>query len=256
MARRHVGAVLAVCVAAGGFARAGEVTVCATPMAAIADASPGSPVVVSLDVVVPYGATVTDVRVSLDVAHDWVGDLVATVEHEGVVVSLLDQVALGVYPFGCGGNDLDLIFDDGASAGVDALCEPAAVPNVDVSGVVLPRESLSAFAGVPADGAWTVRVADVTAFDVGVLREVCVTVVYEVVGPCSPADVTTTGSASGVPDGAVDLSDFSYYLTLWSSGDPAADLTATGTCVVGSGEGVVDLSDFSCYLTAWGVGCP
>lgn len=34
------------------------------------------------------------------------------------------------------------------------------------------------------------------------------------------ADVTTTGTASGVPDGVVDLSDFSYYLILWSAGCP------------------------------------
>ena len=82
------------------------------------------------------------------------------------------------------------------------------------------------------------------------------TVEFEVVGACSPADVTSTGSAGGVPDGVVDLSDCSCYLTLWSSMDAAADLTTTGTCDVGNGDGLVDLSDFSCYLSAWSAGCP
>ena len=69
------------------------------------------------------------------------------------------------------------------------------------------------------------------------------------------ADVTSTGTANGVPDGAVDLSDFSYYLTLWSGSDPAADVTTTGSAS-GVPDGSVDLSDFSFYLTLWSAGCP
>ncbi len=72
---------------------------------------------------------------------------------------------------------------------------------------------------------------------------------------CSPADVTTTGNASGTPDGVVDLSDFSFYLTLWSNGDARADVTTTGTAN-GIADGQVDLSDFSYYLTLWSAGCP
>ena len=153
MAMRCVLGAAVVCVAgAAAVVHGGEVTVCSTPMAAIADAAPGSPVVVVLDAMVPSGATVTDVRVSLDVGHDWVGDLVATVEHEGVVVALLDQIAGSTYPFGCGGNDLDLTFDDAALVAVGSLCEPTAVPNVDVSGVVMPAMALSAFDGSAGGG--------------------------------------------------------------------------------------------------------
>ena len=74
-------------------------------------------------------------------------------------------------------------------------------------------------------------------------------------GGCSPADVTTTGNASGTPDGVVDLSDFSYYLTLWSNADARADVTTTGSAN-GIADGTVDLSDFSYYLTLWSAGCP
>jgi len=73
--------------------------------------------------------------------------------------------------------------------------------------------------------------------------------------PCF-ADVTTDGSPNGVPDGAVTLSDFSFYLSLWSAADPAADLTTDGACtpLLGGGDGVT-LSDFSCYLALWSAGC-
>ncbi|MEO0715506.1 MAG: GC-type dockerin domain-anchored protein, partial [Planctomycetota bacterium] len=75
------------------------------------------------------------------------------------------------------------------------------------------------------------------------------------VGPCSPADVTTDGTANGVPDNAVTLSDFSFYLSLWSASDLAADLTTDGTSN-GIPDGAVTLSDFSFYLSLWSAGCP
>ncbi len=71
----------------------------------------------------------------------------------------------------------------------------------------------------------------------------------------SPADVTTTGTNNGVPDGQIDLSDFSAYLTLWSDSSFAADVTTTGTSN-GTPDGNVDLSDFSFYITLWSAGCP
>jgi len=73
---------------------------------------------------------------------------------------------------------------------------------------------------------------------------------------CSPADVTTTGLPNGAPDGVVDLSDFSFYLTLWAADDPAADLTSDGVCDPNAPDSVVTLSDFSCYLSLWSAGCP
>ena len=65
-----------------------------------------------------------------------------------------------------------------------------------------------------------------------------------------PADVTETGSSNGLRDGVVDLSDFSFYLGLWSSSDAAADVTTDGTSN-GIPDGSVTLSDFSFYLSLW-----
>ncbi|MEL7473492.1 MAG: NF038122 family metalloprotease [Planctomycetota bacterium] len=75
--------------------------------------------------------------------------------------------------------------------------------------------------------------------------------------PCAFADITTDGSSNGIPDNAVTLSDFSFYLSLWSTGDPASDITLEGVCdvIAGGGDGTT-LSDFSCYLSEWSLGCP
>ncbi|MEO0483824.1 MAG: choice-of-anchor B family protein [Planctomycetota bacterium] len=70
------------------------------------------------------------------------------------------------------------------------------------------------------------------------------------------ADLTTDGTSNGIPDGVATLSDFSFYLSLWSNGDPAADVTTDGGCTFGAGGDGVTLSDFSCYLSTWSAGCP
>ncbi|MEL7472592.1 MAG: GC-type dockerin domain-anchored protein [Planctomycetota bacterium] len=75
-------------------------------------------------------------------------------------------------------------------------------------------------------------------------------------GTCCPPDLTTEGTSNGQPDGAVTLSDFSYYLGLWATGETAADITTEGVCDFGAGGDGVTLSDFSCYLSAWATGCP
>jgi len=71
-----------------------------------------------------------------------------------------------------------------------------------------------------------------------------------------PADLTTEGLANGEPDGAVTLSDFSYYLRIWAQADPDADITADGSCGLNTGGDGVTLSDFSCFLSLWSQGCP
>lgn len=72
-----------------------------------------------------------------------------------------------------------------------------------------------------------------------------------------PADLTSdTTCAPGEPDGLVTLTDFSCFLSLWSTADPIADITRNDTCLPASGGDGVSLSDFSCYLSVWSQGCP
>ncbi len=130
---------------------------------------------------------------------------------------------------------------------------------IDAGSSFLSTSELSAAFGL--DGASTIDVLHVrwtdgrvtTLWDVDANQTITLGVDS---GPACLGDLTTTGSASGVPDGVVDLSDFSMYLTLWSSGAARADVTATGSCDPGGAGDGVDLSDFSCYLTLWSAGCP
>ena len=75
------------------------------------------------------------------------------------------------------------------------------------------------------------------------------------IAPACVADLTTDGTANGVPDGEVTLSDFSFYIGSWADGATRADVTTDGTAN-GVPDGSVTLSDFSYYLTLWSAGCP
>ena len=72
--------------------------------------------------------------------------------------------------------------------------------------------------------------------------------------PCVP-DLTTTGTSNGTPDGVVNGSDFTYYLSLFASSATAADLTTTGT-TNGIPDGVINGSDFTFFLGLFAAGCP
>jgi len=68
--------------------------------------------------------------------------------------------------------------------------------------------------------------------------------------PC-PGDLTGPGG-DGEPDGTVDANDFFFYLSLFSAGDSAADLTGP----TGNPDGIIDANDFFAYLGLFSQGCP
>ncbi len=61
------------------------------------------------------------------------------------------------------------------------------------------------------------------------------------------------GSASGSPDGSVDIADLLYYLGLFDAGDPGAD--ADDGSGLGVPDGGVDISDLLFYLSCFDGGC-
>ncbi|MEO0715553.1 MAG: GC-type dockerin domain-anchored protein, partial [Planctomycetota bacterium] len=111
-------------------------------------------------------------------------------------------------------------------------------------------------AGVTTDLLGNPRFADdPAATDLGTAPVVDIGAYEFASAACSAADVTTDGTANGSPDGAVTLSDFSFYLSLWAGSNAAADVTTDGTAN-GIPDGAVTLSDFSFYLSLWSTGCP
>ncbi len=71
-------------------------------------------------------------------------------------------------------------------------------------------------------------------------------------GPCCIAD-RDDGTGTGIPDGAVDISDLLYYIGLFGEGNIAGDIddgTSTGTF-----DRAVDISDLLFYLARFSAGC-
>ncbi len=143
---------------------------------------------------VPSSATVTDVNVSVDITHTWVGDLVIDVTSpSGTNVVILQNQCIF-------NDDVDATFDDEAPGPIVCGNLPA------ISGIVLPQNALSAFDGEPVNGDWTVTIGDGVFGDGGTINEVRLDIewagTYEFPVPTPPAVVVDNG------DGTYTVSGF------------------------------------------------
>jgi len=109
-----------------------------------------------------------------------------------------------------------------------------------------------------AQGLWTVRVADLAQQDLAQWLDVRL-VIHGTEQPGCPADLTGSSDPSdaryGMPDGLVTPDDFLFYLALFESSDPAADLVGDGSGQ-GDPDGVLDANDFFAFLNLYTQGCP
>ena len=120
-------------------------------------------------ITVPGGLcpAIVDLGVRLQATHGWIGDVAATVTHDGTATSAIvfDQPGLpAAPPFGCPSSDLDVILDDEATGGaVEDQCNGSgAFPTSPPS--FTPNSPLSVFDGIDPQGTWTLNVRDL-AFD-------------------------------------------------------------------------------------------
>jgi len=138
--------------------------------------------------------SILDVDVALDITHPWVGDLQATLRHEGdsTTIPLLNRPGLpGVNPeFGCGNDDIDAVLDDEAASPAEDAC---AAPPPALGGNLTPIVPLSGFDGLDSSTTWTLTVADVVSDDPGTLNTWCVEISYA-------GTTLTDGDGDGVPD--------------------------------------------------------
>jgi hypothetical protein len=211
---------------------------CVMPMISIPDNNAVG-VSVPIELSVGIGDVVDAVTVGIDVLHPWVGDLVITLQSpEGTTVGLLDRPGIPSSgfpgPYGCGGRNISVVFDDLASAAAEDVCSYAGQPVL--AGGMKPNGSLSSLVGEQAVGEWIVRVADVSGYDVGVLVEVCLD------GASSP------GCAPDLTgDGQLDFFDVSAFLSAYAMQQPDADFT---------GDEQYDFFDVSAFLAEFNMGCP
>jgi large repetitive protein len=102
-------------------------------------------------------ASVTDVKVRVNLNHTFVGDLtIALVGPDGTRVQLFNRRGSG------GDNLVDTLFDDQAALGIASGTAP-------FTGSFRPEQPLSSFGGVVANGDWTLEVRDNASADQGTL---------------------------------------------------------------------------------------
>ena len=153
--------------AARSFTTGGDI--CSSPGVAIPDNNASG---VSDSIEISSAEQVQSLRVSLQVTHTWVGDLIATLRHEdtGTDVVLMDRPGSPAAQNGCNEENVDVTFDDSATDPVEDACEidPA------IAGTLRPEEPLSGFDGQNLAGTWTLTLSDNAGADTGTLDTWCV----------------------------------------------------------------------------------
>lgn len=209
---------------------------------------------------------IQSIRVHAVITHPWVGDLVLRLRNpEGFEVSLLNRAGMPSvgYPgaWGCGGDNVDVWFDDSASAAAELSCPYGQVPIL--SGALRPFTPLSPMRGLSPTGVWTLIVGDGVAGDVGTLTAACVEMVL--VNDCNhngvadasdiAAGVSADLNGDGVPDECACSADFDGNSAV-DAADLASLLTRWGACSACeedvNGDGVVGGSDLAALLSQWG----
>lgn len=210
--------------------------------------------------------TVVTVRVHLTATHPWIGDLGARLRSpSGVEVVLLDRPGMPSTgypgPWGCGGDNLDVWFDDAASATAESTCVFGATPAM--SGSLRPSSALAGLRGVAPQGVWTLTASDAIGGDAGTLTLACIELVTapdcNANGVDDAIDIaggtSADGDGDGVPDecgcradldgdGIVGGSDLAALLGAWGGcASCPADLT---------GDGSVLADDLAIVLSSWG----
>jgi len=165
---------------------------------------------------VPANGIVTDVNITIDLAHTWVGDLtVELISPTGTTVLLVDQLCGAV-------NDWDNVtFDDQAGLAVSTACNPQPPA---LAGSVIPQGALSDINGQTAVGPWTLVITDQVGGDGGTLNFVSLDVDYYLAVPSAPFASDACGEV-----------ELTY--TDSESGDACEELTLTRTWTATDGSG-------------------
>lgn len=119
------------------------------------------------------------INVGINVSHSYVGDLTANITSPlGQVIDLFDRPGVPESNFGCGANNMEVIFSDNSERTYDQFemtCDQGT--GLAISGEFQPMRPLASFAGENAQGLWTLGMTDHYDPDGGILHswyiEVC-----------------------------------------------------------------------------------
>ena len=136
----------------------------------IPKALPNGTTSITSNLPVNNNGTITDVDVTIDMAHAWVGDLSFALTHPNAStsVTVIDQPGVPTSNYGCSGDNILATLDDAASLPVENQCGSTAPT---INGTFTPNNALSTFNGLNANGTWVLTVEDnYTSADSGTLN--------------------------------------------------------------------------------------
>ena len=140
-------------------------------------------VTASVPINVSGGIIIGDLKVTLDISHTWIGDMIISLEGPASIGSpeiiLLNQPCTG------SGSTYPNILATLDEAGTALVCEATSPV---VRGIAAPFESFTAFNGLNADGVWTLKVSDVGNQDGGAINAVSLNFCNVVPGTLSSND--------------------------------------------------------------------
>lgn len=126
---------------------------------------------VSFDLNVPSTENVSRIKLGVDISHTYIQDLVI-----GISDPASNNLALAWNRLCANQNDINATFEDGGSS---VLCRQPTIGNFD------PSTSFSVFNGLPANGNWTLLVADNEGGDFGTLNSWTLEVCVQIITPLS-----------------------------------------------------------------------
>lgn len=135
----------------------------------------------------PTSGALTNVTLSINATHPWVGDLIFNVAHNAADADIIDRPGVPASPYGCSGDDINAVRDDAAALPVESQCAPS-VPAIN--GTFSLNEPLSVFAGMDRGGTWTITATGAASALSGTLNEWCLTFT-PVGGGASPTPTAT-----------------------------------------------------------------
>lgn len=173
---------------------------------------------------IPDSYIISDLNLLVVLEHSWIGDLSGTLRGpDGTVRTLFDRPGVPATQFGCGENNMRVVFDDSA-ANTAATLEATCNQNVPfaIDGVYRSSQSLSAFNNDNINGNWILTITDNAPEDGGFINNWAI----EACRSVTPVDdpVLVENNLLTVVEGATGNID-NTLLEASSSGNTAAQIS-------------------------------
>ncbi len=202
------------------------------------------------------GGTLTDIDISINATHTYVGDLIFTLSKVSPATSsiVIDRPGRTNSGFGCSGNNIVTTLDDTGISPVENECA-ATVPTIG-AGPFTPNNSLGIFNGLNSTGDWVLKTTDNAGQDTGTLGQWCL--ITTTSGSVAPADYSDLSSSYGMAKheggGASKLGTNWTADTGFSLDSDASDddgIVASGLWLPSSTTAQISVTSTGGYLACW-----